>query len=305
MSERAFDLYYNIEGSGKSTLVFIPGMGGTTRYWEGRLGSLKANYRTILVDPLGFGRSPKPWTPYTVNQHVDALHQTLQNLAPFTLVGHSMGTLLSIAYSARYPEQVDRLILIGLPFYGGKEKAILHFREGPAPYRWFLSNLVLAALACMTTRRLLGKALPYLQPDLPKEVAEDVVKHSWRSFTSSLWEVIYNYDPRRDAMKIEGRIPVLCIHGDQDDVAPMDGLQKIAKDHPSWKLKILPGADHHPFLHHNEECLQAMQSFLAAPSQRTGPGNRISAQGIQRPMTAFPATQHARSDSILPEQPAA
>jgi len=60
-------------------LVFIPGLSGTTRYWEGRLGALEKNYRILLVDPLGFGDSPKPWSRYTVDRHVDALYQTLKN----------------------------------------------------------------------------------------------------------------------------------------------------------------------------------------------------------------------------------
>ncbi len=257
-----YDLYYTKEGSGSSTLVFIPGLAGTTRYWQGHLNSIAAKHRTILVDPLGFGCSPKPWTNYTVAQHIDALHYTLQPYAPFTLVGHSMGALLSIAYAAKYPQQIERIILIGLPFFGSRDNALQYFRHGSLPYRWFITNLILAAVACMITRKLLGKVLPYLQPDLPKEVSEDIVKHSWRSFTSSLWEVIYNYDPRKDADKIEGHIPVLCIHGDRDNTAPINGLYEIAKEHASWMLDVLPGVDHHPFLRQPEYCTQIMEIFL-------------------------------------------
>ena len=257
-----YDLYYKKEGSGDPTVVFIPGLGGTTRYWQGRVNSIESKYRTILIDPLGFGCSPKPWTRYTVAQHVEALHHTLKPYAPFTLVGHSMGSLLSIAYAAQYPEQVERIILIGLPFYGSRDNALYFFRHGSMPYRWFLTNLVLAAIACIITRKLLGKILPRLQPDLPKEVSEDVVKHSWKSFTSSLWEVIYNYDPRKDVDKIEGNIPVLCIHGDHDDTAPIGGLYKIANEHVNWKLEILQGADHHPFLRQPEYCNQIIKTFM-------------------------------------------
>lgn len=257
-----YDLYYTKEGFGDQTLVFIPGLGGTTRYWQGRLNSIESKYRTIRVDPLGFGRSPKPWTRYTVTQHVEALYHTLQPYSPFTLVGHSMGALLSIAYAARHPEQIERIILIGLPFFGSRDNALYYFRHGSLPYRWFLTNLVLAAAACIITRKLFGKILPYLQSDLPKEVSEDVVKHSWRSFTSSLWEVIYNYDPRNDADKIGGHIPVLCIHGDHDDTAPIIGLYRMAKEHANWEFEIIRGGDHHPFLRRPEYCIQIMKSFL-------------------------------------------
>ena len=41
-------------------LVFLPGLGGTSRYYEKYLGELMQSYRVLIVDPLGFGDSPKP-----------------------------------------------------------------------------------------------------------------------------------------------------------------------------------------------------------------------------------------------------
>jgi len=126
------------------TLVFIPGLSGTTRYWQGRLGVLEKNYRILLVDPLGFGDSPKPWSRYTVDRHVDALYQTLKNEKRFVLIGHSMGTLLSIAYAAHHPEQVERLVLLSIPFFGDAKEARRFFSSQPVPFGWFFSNMVLA-----------------------------------------------------------------------------------------------------------------------------------------------------------------
>ena len=54
-------LYTEFHGGGHETLVFIAGLGGTTRYWAPRLSSIDDHYRIVLVDLLGFGRSPKPW----------------------------------------------------------------------------------------------------------------------------------------------------------------------------------------------------------------------------------------------------
>jgi len=61
------------------TLVFIPGLSGTTRYWLGRLGDLEMKYRIVLIDPLGFGDAPSPGSRYTIDSHVDALYQALKN----------------------------------------------------------------------------------------------------------------------------------------------------------------------------------------------------------------------------------
>ncbi|MEK7328617.1 MAG: alpha/beta hydrolase [Chloroflexota bacterium] len=254
----------HIEESGPRgrTVVYIPGLAGTTRYWRGHLDALQQNYHTVLVDPLGFGDSPRPWTRYTIENHVEALRQVLNKYAPFTLVGHSMGTLLSVAYAARHPEQVEGLVLVSLPYYGGKEQAVRIVRKSSPFYRMFFGNVVLAAIICMLTRRVFGRLAPYLQPDLPREVAADVVKHSWRSFTSSLWEVIYNYDAKRDADLLGDRVPILCIHGDRDPIAPLAGAQALAKDRPNWRVQVLPGVDHHPLFRAPETTWPAIESAL-------------------------------------------
>jgi len=248
------------------TVVFIPGLGGTTRYWQGRLGAPEQNYHTVLVDPLGFGDSPKPWTRYTVERHVEALHLVLSPRAPFTLVGHSMGTLLSVAYAARYPEEVNGLVLLSLPYFGSKDTALQFFRKGPLVNRVFLSNMALAALICVLTRRVFARLVPYLQPDLPREVAADIVKHSWRSFTSSLWEVIYNYNVAQDADALGNRIPVFCLHGDRDATAPLDGVLDLARGRSNWQVQVLPGIDHHPLLRVPEAVHRAITSGSAPNS---------------------------------------
>lgn len=234
-------------------LVFIPGLSGTTHYWQGRLGDLETKYRILLIDPLGFGDSPKPWSRYTIDSHVDALYQTLKNEKNFALIGHSMGTLLSIAYAARHPEQVERLVLLSTPFFGSTKEARHFFSSQPVPFGWFFSNMVLAALICMITRRVFGRLMPYFRRDLPPEVAADIVKHSWRSFTSSFWEVICNYDAKKDADAL-GDLPVLCIHGDQDETAPLLGALVLAAGRPRWQVHILNGVDHQPWLRAPEIC---------------------------------------------------
>ena len=231
------------------TLVFIPGLAGTTRYWRGHLGSLIEPYHTVLVDTLGFGDSPKPWARYTVDAHVAALYETLHPYAPFALVGHSMGTLLSIAYAARFPADVTGLVLISLPYYGGKTKAMRTVRNSSPLYRVILSNVVMAAVICMASRRIYGWLAPYVQADLPKDVAADIVKHTWRSFTSSLREVIYGYDAGQDARRLDPRMPVLCIHGDRDTIAPLTHARLLVDSLPQWQLHVLPGIDHHPLFH--------------------------------------------------------
>lgn len=270
---RSRALYSRDIGSQGPRIVFLPGLGGTTRYWEPRLGPLVARNRVTLVDLLGFGRSPKPWTRYTVERHVAELERVLTARAPFSLVGHSLGAILALAYAARHPDQVERLVLIGVPYFGTEERALRYFRQMRSVDRWFMTNVALAAVACVVTRRVLGRILPLLIHDLPREVVEDLVQHTWRSSTSSLWEAIYRHDLARDAAQVRHELPVLFLHGDCDRTAPLAGVVELRHGRARWEIHTMPGVDHHPFIRDTATCLRAIdRGAVTAPARRAALG---------------------------------
>lgn len=228
------------------TIAFLPGLGATTRFWKTRVTALTAQARILLVDLLGFGRSPKPWTEYTVDRHVTALRQVLQPVAatgPLVLVGHSLGARLAVTYAARYPDDVAQLVLVSMPYFGGTERAKGYFGRRGAE-GWIMTHMIPAAIACLVSRRLLGWMLPTLLPDVPREVAEDLNQMTWRSSTSTLWEVIYDYDLTSDLASVEGRIPMLCLHGDLDRSAPLGPIRELASSHRDCALRVYVGATH-------------------------------------------------------------
>jgi pimeloyl-ACP methyl ester carboxylesterase len=245
-------------------MVFLAGLGGTTRYWERRVMPLGASHRLLLIDLLGFGRSPKPWVTYTIDRHVAELHRILDGENHVALVGHSFGAIAAVAYAARYPRQVERLVLMSLPYFGSETRAKHFFRQQAKLESWLMTNMLLAALACIITRRVLRRALPRYLPDMPREVLDDLVQHTWRSSTSTLWEGIYRYDLARDAKRLPAALPVLLLHGDRDTTAPLEGARQLAAFHPNATLMVLPGVDHHPLLRDAARCVAAISSFCAA-----------------------------------------
>ena len=171
-------------------IVLLHGLGGTQRYWLTGLETLKQHYHVILVDLLGFGDSDKPWINYTKERHLDALSKALQHLDRFMLVGHSLGAALAIAYSAKHPHQVTGQVLISLPYFATKEVAFKWLRRTPSG--WLMTNMLTAVITCLVTRRVVGKFLPLLLKDYPREIAEDLLKHTFLSSTTSLWQVLYH-----------------------------------------------------------------------------------------------------------------
>lgn len=255
-------------GTSGPLLVFLPGLGGTTRYWESRVAPLAGGHRLLLVDLLGFGRSPKPWRRYTVERHVAALRQVLAGRGPLTLVGHSFGAVAALAYAARHPADISGLVLIGLPCFGSRGRALAYYRRQGFPDRWVMTNLVLAAITCVVTRRILGHLLPRLLKDLPREVAEDLVLHTWLSSTSTMWEGIYGHDSGDDAARLPAGLAVLAIHGDRDATAPLEGVRSLVAGRRGFELHVLGGCDHHPMLRDPATCRALIEAYVG----RTGMG---------------------------------
>ena len=256
------NLYMESHGSGDTTIVFVPGLGGTTRYWRDSIGPLAVNHRIVLLDLLGFGLSPKPWTRYTVERHVAEMHKALRRYKHVTLVGHSLGALLTVAYAAKHTTQVKAIALIGMPYFGTEEAAYRHLRSGSVKWGLVYTNVILAMITCILTRRVFGWLLPRILTDIPRAVAEDLVMHTWRSSTSSLWEVVYRYDAAPDLRSFNESLPVLMIHGREDDVAPFAAIQKLAEERPNWRLEALDGVDHHPYLRNPLLCLSHIQTLI-------------------------------------------
>jgi pimeloyl-ACP methyl ester carboxylesterase len=214
-----------------------------------------------LVDLLGFGDSPKPWCRYTVDRHLDALDAALAGHGDMTLVGHSLGAVLAVAYASRHPAVVRRVVLLSLPYFGSQANAYRWFRRTPGG--WIYTNMVATALACVFTRLVIGKLLPYLLRDIPRSIAEDLVKHNFLSSTTSMWEVLYRHNLAADALALPVELPVYCVHGTRDSTAPVGGVLRLAAGRPNWHVALLDGVDHHPWLRQPDRCREVIAQGLS------------------------------------------
>lgn len=245
-------------------IVFLHGLGGTHRYWQSGAASLQSSsikVRCVLVDLLGFGDSPKPWCQYTLERHIQALELVLSQFSRMVIVGHSLGAALALAYAARHPESVRRLILISLPYFSDQNTAYRWLRRRPSG--WMYTNMITTALACIFTRRIVGKLLPFVISSVPKEVARDLVKHTFLSSTSSLWNVLYRYDLDKEANAVAQNLGVICIHAKDDASAPLFGVSQLVERHETWELVVLEQGGHHLWFSQTQSCWRIINECIA------------------------------------------
>lgn len=98
------------------TIVLLHGKNFSGYYWERiALDLIKKNYRVIIPDQIGFGKSSKPESyNYSFSQFSLNTMKLIASLGieKFTLVGHSMGGMLGVHMTDMYPKHVERLVLI-------------------------------------------------------------------------------------------------------------------------------------------------------------------------------------------------
>ena len=108
------EIAYQKEGKGKQVLIFVHGLSSNSDAWYRNIESLKKDFTCIAVDLPGFGKSYKNADEFTATYFAEILKEFADKLKlqKFTLVGHSMGGQASIRFAAKYPEKLDKLILI-------------------------------------------------------------------------------------------------------------------------------------------------------------------------------------------------
>ncbi|SEM03764.1 alpha/beta fold hydrolase [Rhodococcus maanshanensis] len=97
-------------------LVLLPGGGATSTVWFQNVAALADRYRVFAVDLIGdAGRSVAGDNhPRTVDDLLSWLDDvtTAAGLAAFSLVGHSYGAMIALAYALREPDRVQNLVLL-------------------------------------------------------------------------------------------------------------------------------------------------------------------------------------------------
>jgi len=101
---------------GSKTILLLHGKNFNGAYF-GQLAKdlLKANYRVIIPDQIGFGKSSKP-LPYHYSFHqlasnTKALLKYLK-VDQVTVLGHSMGGMVAARFALMYPQSAPELILL-------------------------------------------------------------------------------------------------------------------------------------------------------------------------------------------------
>jgi pimeloyl-ACP methyl ester carboxylesterase len=109
-------VHYEVLGRGKP-IVFVHGWVGSWRYWIPCMQSISTSFRSYAIDLWGFGDSAKNSELYKLEKQVDLLYDFIRKMGidKFALVGHGLGSLVGLLYTARNSNCIDRILTVCSP----------------------------------------------------------------------------------------------------------------------------------------------------------------------------------------------
>jgi pimeloyl-ACP methyl ester carboxylesterase len=226
-------------GAGERTILLLHGLSGSSRWWARNVADLSREFRVLVPDLIGFGRSRVVGRLPSIQEVADLLIGWLGTMEEdrISVVGHSMGGQISIHVVSRDPDRVERLVLVdsaGIP-RALTPGAFVRFAAEVAPvWRWgdptFLP--VIAGDAWTAGPRVLLRTV--------RHILEDDVRPLLTSIS----------------------VPTLIIWGERDSLVPLRDAWEFRRRIPDSRLAILRGAAHNSMVDRPADFNRLVRRFL-------------------------------------------
>ena len=254
-------------------VVLLHGLGATNASMLPTMWDLARDHRVISPDLPGFGESQKPVRSYNAAFYARWLHDLLQRLGVERahIVGNSMGGRVAIEAGLRFPERVDRLVLLA------PAPAFIRGREFVRIVRVLRPEMALVPLplrhraVVQGIRRMFSR--PSRLPDTWYEAAADEFIRVFRTARGriaffSAARQIYLEEPHGetgfwDRLPALDR-PALFVWGARDRLVPARFAPHVERALPKATSVVFDDCGHVPQYEFPERTNAAIREFLGA-----------------------------------------
>lgn len=216
---------------------------------------LARHHTLIFFDKHGTGLSDRNRTDFSLQKDVRDLEAVIQaaGLARLSLFSFSMAGATAIAYAARHPEQVEKLVLYGTFATGADvaDKAMQASIISLVRANWGIGANLLAWLFVPEESN---------DPDTGLKLSLFQRKAASAETAARLLEMFYELDVA--PLLPELRMPVLVMHRQGDKAIPIDHGRRLAAGIPEARFLPLEGGIHFPWLGNTIDTLVPLMEFL-------------------------------------------
>lgn len=231
------ELAYRRLGKG-SPMVLIHGYPLDHSIWDGVASLLENDFDLILPDLRGFGGSSTVDTPYSMGDIANDLASLLDFLGieKASFAGHSMGGYVALAFAKAYPNRVNGLALVSSQAAGDTPER----KEGRYKTAADVVEKGVAMVAATMTEKLSA------DPQVRDNLQPLIQKQSIAGVVGALKAMAEREDLTSFAASFDR--PLVLIHGDSDELIPVDRAREIKFLLPPALLFELSGAGHMPMM---------------------------------------------------------
>jgi len=262
MSLRKFGdirLYYESSGQGEPVLL-IHGLGSSTRDWEYQVPAFTKDYRVLVPDLRGHGKSDKPPGPYSMPlfaRDIAALIRS-QDIPPVHVIGLSLGGFVAFQLAVDHPELVRSLVVVNSAAGMPRDK----FRDRLLVARSILlRRLIVRLFGMRALGRFLGGKL-FQRPDqmdLKRTFIERCAENQRNAYLASLASI--------SGWGIEDQLGSIscrtCVISGEHDFIPFTLKESYTAKLPNAELIVIPGSGHFTPVDDPVQFNQVVMSFLA------------------------------------------
>lgn len=203
---------YTDSGKG-AAIVFLHGFLENKEMWTEYVSLFSEKFRVITIDLLGHGESDCLGYVHSMEENANVVQEVLKDLKiqKTTILGHSMGGYVALAFAELYPQHIQKLVLLNSTAKeDSAEKKLNRTRAIKAVKQNYVSfvSLAIANLFSEKNRTKLTNEI--------EKVKEQALKTPLQGIIASLEGMKIRKD--REALLHENRFPVLLVLGKKDPV---------------------------------------------------------------------------------------
>lgn len=229
-------LYYTSTGSGPP-LLFVHGLGSSTRDWFEQVSHFEDRYRVLRVDLRGHGRSDRPEGPYHMAAFARDVAVLLRKLdaVPAHVVGLSMGGMVALQLSVSAPRLVRSLVV-------ANSAADLRLQTWDDVWFYVSRRLAVQMLGMRRVGRLIANKL-FVKPDQEELRREFVRRWAQNDKNAYLWSVdaIMGWSVADRLSTIS--TPTLVVSS-ENDYTPVSEKNRMVAAMPRAELAVIKDTRH-------------------------------------------------------------
>lgn len=254
-------VFYSTHGKGPA-VILIHGFASDGSEWENQIATLAEDFQLIIPDLPGSGLSDFNSDVHSMEDHADCINEVMEDLVleKATVIGHSMGGYIALAFAEKYPDKLTALGLFHSTAAEDSEERRNVRRKGIE----FIKEHGVAKFQEQTIPNLFSEQTKQERPELVEEIVarfSNLKEESLVDYYEAMME-----RPDRIAVLKNIQKPVLFIAGEADKTIPLNVMLEQSHLPELSYFHVLNHSGHMGMLEEPENSNKFLRAFLTAQS---------------------------------------